>query len=286
MDVQTEGPTQLSPETTQFYKDAAESQLKPKSTGKLAKALAKAQSEFKAVNKSKTAKGQSFSYKYADLNDVLEMAIPLLSKNGIAFMQPLVRVGDKTYVITRLQLDDEIMEDAGLPIPAQVKPQELGMYVSYYRRYLVSSFLGISADEDTDGPPQDNKPTQPSVSVQPEVKKDPRKVIKSEPKKEEPAPQVQTTAQPSENLNGVVATDEDIPNNISSVPDAGQRKDYIARLKDLIGKSSKDGVQHFIAGVVGGEFTTSTLTKAQWDQSLVALETADKEGKLKEVLNG
>src|SRR5579862_6969018 len=119
-------------------------------TGKLAEALAKAQAEFKTVKKDKIAKGEKFSYKYADLSSVLEMIIPALTKYGISFTQPLRREGDKMFVVTRIQLGDEVLEDAGLPIPTQVRPQELGTYLSYYRRYGVSTFLGIAADEDTD----------------------------------------------------------------------------------------------------------------------------------------
>lgn len=255
-------------------------------SAEFADAFARAQKNFKPILKTKT--NPFFNSKYADLNGILEATIPALNAEGISFSQPFVEKNGKTYVVSRMLFKGEVYEDGGLSLPTQVKPQELISYSTYYKRGLSTSMFGVSADEDVDGNDADqqkgkkevSKP-QPSTSVQPA-----KKVTKAEVKKEEPAPQVQTAAQPSENLNGVVATDEDIPNNISSIPDAGQRKDYIARLKDLIGKSSKDGVQHFIAGVVGGEFTTSTLTKAQWDQSLVALETADKEGKLKEVLNG
>jgi len=282
-------PTQTEPEkfNPELAKVAAEVVLGRK--GKLAKALAKAQSKFTTVKKSKTAKVKGktadgrqyeYEYKYADLADILGMALPCLANEGVAFSQPLRRKDGKLYVITRLEFEDEIKEDDGLVIPEQVKPAELGSYLSYYRRYGVSTFLGISSEEDTDAPEESVKvESKSSASVQEPPKKG-RPATKTETKKEE-AQQVNPAAQSSSTFQ---ATEDDVPNNISPLPDAGQRKDYIARLKELISKSDKDKVQHFIAGIVGGEFTTSTLTIAQWNEALGKMESADKEGKLKEVL--
>lgn len=270
--------------------------LAVKSVGKLAKALAKAQKNFKTVNKSKVAKVKgktatgneySYEYKYADLADILQMALPALSAEGIAFSQPLRRKDGKLYVITRLEFEDEVKEDDGLAVPEQVKPAELGSYLTFYRRYGVSTNLGISTEEDTDAPEEKVvvSPNKQSTSELP--KKEPRKVTKKEDSIGDLGcgcgPNVRCAKHTGQS-SGFQATDEDVPNNISSIPDAGQRKDYIARLKELIAKSDKDSVQKFIATVVGGEFTTNTLTKAQWDESLGKMETAEKAGKLKELV--
>jgi len=264
-------------------------------TGKLAEALAKAQAEFKTVPKSKTAKGEKFSYKYADLNDVLGMAVPILARHGIAFMQPIRRDGDKTYVVTRIQLGSEFMEDAGLPIPLQVRPQELGTYLTYYKRYSVSSFLGISADEDTgavETRPDFKSDAKPSASESHDMMADKIFPPKPEVKRGRPANKpnevirtsVSPNAGPQEetNVHGVAITDKDLP-EFDDKPTPAERKEYQTRLKSFIALTSVDRVKAFVNSAVGGQSTTN-LTKSQWDNVLSKLDAAKAENKLEELL--
>jgi hypothetical protein len=76
-------------------------------TGKLADALAKAQAEFKAIKKDKTAKvrmkaGGEYSYNYADLSSVIDATKEALSKNGLAIMQPVEFQGERLVLHTKL----------------------------------------------------------------------------------------------------------------------------------------------------------------------------------------
>lgn len=124
-------------------------------TGKLAEALAKAQLEFTAVKKSRTASiptksGKDYSYNYADLADVLDMCRPILNKHGIALSQPLRLMDGKIRVSTRIQLGAEVLESDGIAINENLLPREFGAMLTYWRRYDGSSFLGISTEDDID----------------------------------------------------------------------------------------------------------------------------------------
>jgi hypothetical protein len=149
----------------------------------LPEALCAAQSEFTVVPKSRTATvtGQnkksgasySYSYKYADLSDVLRMALPILTRHGIAVSQPIRRKNnakgeEKLYLVTRLLFtriaagvaqetplphamrELEVLEDDGLELSDADDPQELGIDQSYWRRYGFCGLVGISPEEDTD----------------------------------------------------------------------------------------------------------------------------------------
>lgn len=110
-------------------------------------ALAKAQANFTAVAKNRTAgKGGSFSYQYADYADVLEMALPCLAKEGLAFMQPIH--GDKMSCFLGHSSGQWIKASANCPQAPKIQDQ--GAVFTYMKRYTMSALLGVSAQEDTD----------------------------------------------------------------------------------------------------------------------------------------
>jgi len=116
---------------------------------KLFGALAKAQANFTAVAKNRTAgKGgsSSFSYRYADYADVLEMALPHLAKEGLAFMQPIH--GDKMSCFLVHSSGQWIKASANCPVAQKIQDQ--GSVFTYMKRYTMSALLGVSAQEDTD----------------------------------------------------------------------------------------------------------------------------------------
>ncbi|MGB9407744.1 MAG: ERF family protein [Terracidiphilus sp.] len=134
------------------------------SVAALAKALAAAQAEYVTVPKSKTAKvkmksGGEFSYNYADLADCLSMALPRLSKHGIAFSQPHVIFPDgKLRVVTFLLHESgEWMESDGIEISEEGDPQQFGAEATYFRRYDGCSLIGVAPDEDTDAQQAGNR---------------------------------------------------------------------------------------------------------------------------------
>lgn len=121
-------------------------------------ALIKAQKEFVPVPKTRTANvvskktGARYSYKYADLADVLGMALPILTKHGIGVLQPNIMVDGTLRICTRLihESGQWLMSD-GIALSEEQEPQDLGTDSTYYRRYDACSLLAIVAEEDLDG---------------------------------------------------------------------------------------------------------------------------------------
>lgn len=124
--------------------------------GGLARALIQVQKALPMVQKTKTANvpmkgGGSYSYSYADLADVTAAALPLLTANGLAFMCA-PRMNDKGgYELAGVLMHESGEERTGaLPLHGN-DPQQIGGAITYHRRYLLGSMLGIVTDDDADG---------------------------------------------------------------------------------------------------------------------------------------
>ena len=259
-----------------------------KTTGDLDKALAAAQAEFKPVNKSKTAKVRGekngrpyeYSYKYADLGDILSMALPLLSKNGVSFSQPLRRRDGKLVVVTRLACGNEVLEDDGLLIPEAVKPQELGTYLTYYRRYSASTALGISTDEDVDGPSDGGEVKETSSSGQ--VKK--LNPIDRGQHRHSVLPgdsAIPVNPEPTTGTDKFVASESDIPSNIGSAPD----KTVMTKIKaDLKGLGVEMDKLKAYSLKVTGKAETKLITTQEWNDLIKSLTDAKAIGTIEQLV--
>jgi ERF superfamily len=141
----------------------------------LAAALAKAQGEFPPVPKNRTAEiptktGGKYSYKYADLSDLIAAVTPALSRNSLAISQ------DPTVIDGKLCLETMIMHASGewksgiYPLQSFERPQEMGSEITYARRYTMAALLGVHAEEDEDGAlasnSNDNRPHVPPQANQ------------------------------------------------------------------------------------------------------------------------
>ena len=136
---------------------------KSESIGKLAEALAKAQSAFAPIEKSKSAKvkmrsGGEYSFDYADLHAVLTAVTPALAANGLALLQDAETAPGAVKVSAwLLHSSGEWMQSSPVTVPVAVsqetggsRPQEVGGAISYARRYVVSSLLSIASTEEDD----------------------------------------------------------------------------------------------------------------------------------------
>jgi hypothetical protein len=121
-------------------------------TEAFAKAFVAAQKAFPSIGKGRTAAMGNYSYKYADLGDVLDAALPVLHANGLALSQAPVSEDGNIGVETRLYHESGHSESFGvLLLPAGGTPQNAGSAMTYARRYAACAALGIVADEDDDG---------------------------------------------------------------------------------------------------------------------------------------
>ncbi len=126
-------------------------------------ALALAQGEMPAVKMN--SQNPFLKNKYADLGAVIETSRPILAKHGLAIIQTPVSDGDKIGVTTMLiHSSGEWVEETIFINTSESKglssAQTVGVTISYLRRYSWASFLGLYADEDTDGNKSDAKPVQ------------------------------------------------------------------------------------------------------------------------------
>ena len=123
--------------------------------GELFGAMAKCQSEFKAVHKGAAA----HKYNYADLESVLNASMEITSKNGIAVVQMNVSkiVGKTLFVGVKTILGHEsggwISSEIYIPTmktKMNTIVQMAGVNMTYLRRYGIQAALGL-ATTDNDG---------------------------------------------------------------------------------------------------------------------------------------
>lgn len=97
-----------------------------------------------------------YNSKYFDVNKVLEVIKPLLSKHGIVCMQPLSStiIGDRvTPTLTTVFINADNAEDkmvSSIPLPEVPDAQKFGAAITYFRRYALVSALGLQGEEDDD----------------------------------------------------------------------------------------------------------------------------------------
>jgi hypothetical protein len=120
--------------------------------GALAGALAKAQTEFAPVNRSKTVTvqtktGGSYKFAYAPLDTILAAVREPLSKNGLVLVQML----DEGALVTTLLHESGASIGGRVDLPATTDIQGFGSAITYLRRYAIQALLGIAAEEDDDG---------------------------------------------------------------------------------------------------------------------------------------
>ena len=121
-------------------------------------ALVEAQGKFGKLKKDRavevsTRGGGAYSFRYATLDETIGMLRPVLSDCGLAFLQPIVPGPNGGLVlVTRIQHRDGEWMEAAVPLPdPKGDYQAFGSAVTYFKRYSITAFLGITSDEDDDG---------------------------------------------------------------------------------------------------------------------------------------
>lgn len=124
----------------------------------LIKSLCKAQGEMEGAKKGKV--NPAFKSKYADLDAVMEAIREPLSSNGLAFVQTMdINESNYTILTTTLWHVGGASISSRMLIPVMGgKAQDLGSFITYYRRYSLMALVGI-APEDDDGNAASGKPS-------------------------------------------------------------------------------------------------------------------------------
>lgn len=133
--------------------------IDPASMGLLFAALAAAQGEFQPIEKNRAVTitsrkegGRSYSFRYADLQEIGAKTTPALSKNSLCLMQPVTdRQRGGTIIRTILGHSSGARVESILEVPrGDGDIKTFGAYITYLRRYVVSAMLGVAADDDLD----------------------------------------------------------------------------------------------------------------------------------------
>lgn len=116
-------------------------------------ALAAAQAEFKTI--AKNCVNPAFGSKYADLQSILDGTRPALNRHGLYLFQRVMSSKDGVSVETCVTHASGGTLSSGvlfIPVISPKNPaQAFGSAETYARRYSLSAFLGVCADEDDDG---------------------------------------------------------------------------------------------------------------------------------------
>lgn len=128
----------------------------------IAKALVALQSEVQGMGK--TAKNDHFKNAYTPLDEVMDTALPLLTKNKLALTSWPMTIGSEHFLRVVL------LHESGANTQSDIKlllvkqdPQGLGSAITYTRRQTVMAILGLSSkDDDDDGNKASNHQPAPS----------------------------------------------------------------------------------------------------------------------------
>tara|TARA_R110002020_G_scaffold240377_1_gene453230 strand:+ start:10561 stop:11145 length:585 start_codon:yes stop_codon:yes gene_type:complete len=113
------------------------------------KSLAAFQQECPVIHKG--TKG--YGYSYADLPAIFEVIMPILKKYNLGFTQ-LIDGTELRTILYHTITGDTIESCAAIPQNVEMKGmntfQVYGSAITYFRRYALSSLLGIITDKDND----------------------------------------------------------------------------------------------------------------------------------------
>lgn len=116
-------------------------------TSKLYSKLANVKSELKSVIKN--SDNPFFKSKYADLNSHIDVVEPLMEKNKLLLLQPVVSTERGNAVYTKI-VDTETGEMivSSMNLVGEVDMQKAGSAVTYARRYTLAALLAMKAEDD------------------------------------------------------------------------------------------------------------------------------------------
>lgn len=121
----------------------------------LFKALANFQYEVPILHRD--TKG--FGYTYVDLPEIIRVITPYLQKHGLGFTQ-LIEGNKLKTIIFHFESGESIESSADIPeetMKGMNKFQTLGSAITYLRRYMLSSALGLVTDKDLDATSLEDK---------------------------------------------------------------------------------------------------------------------------------
>jgi hypothetical protein len=227
-------------------------------------ALSLAQAEFPKIEKTKSA----YNYKYAPMDEIELKIRPVLIKHGLAVFHPINHVGESgkqaVGALIVHALGGRFWCD-GLIIQESAKPQDQGGHITYGRRYVYCSMLGITSQDD-DESVLAKSPRRSTVTRRDGVAQDGRAPIAGR-SSVPPAP---------------VGDSGSIPD--PSLPTKQERIEYVARLGNYRKQVTDDALRAFLLRESGAS-ETRLIAKKDWLKLLTQLDDALAKGKLLEAVS-
>lgn len=133
----------------------------------LAGALVAALAELTVVHAARTADAGSYSYKYADIGDVVKLTRPVLARHGLVALTPLHDHGTGLACsVVIVHTSGERLDLGPFPFPHGRDAQATGSMVTYHRRYALVAALGMAAGDDDDGAAAKPRPSEAERAAQ------------------------------------------------------------------------------------------------------------------------
>ena len=107
------------------------------------KKLYKVQKEIRAISKNST--NPFYKSKYFDINSLIKQLMPILEKYNLLLLQPMSE-GSQYSKIVDVDTGDSV--ESSLSLPINLDAQKIGSAITYYRRYILQSLLGLQAEDD------------------------------------------------------------------------------------------------------------------------------------------
>lgn len=134
-----------------------------------------ARADIEAAQLTKNAQNPHFKNTYANLAAHQELVLPILDKHGL-FWRCSTDVDDNGLLILRYgvygKADGELI-DGGRYLLGTVdsKPQEMGSAITYARRYVLSLFFNLNAEDDDGNSSSGITTKAPATTSKPKVGK-------------------------------------------------------------------------------------------------------------------
>lgn len=153
---------------------------KSETIDKLAAAMANFQKEVPQIKmdsevKVTTRTGGSYTFKYATLNNIVDTVKDTLAKHGLSVSQ---LIGDKNITTIIMHSSGQwLATTSSIKVSDTATAQEEGSAITYKRRYMYASALGLITDPDDDGNVASGNQAQPTkkAETKQEAKKEPVK---------------------------------------------------------------------------------------------------------------
>jgi hypothetical protein len=110
---------------------------------------------------SKNAENPHFRKKYADLAGILEVVEPALAEQGLLLLQP-VEGGHVHTLIVDTESGESVVSAMAIP-ESITDPQKLGSAITYFRRYTLTSLLGLKVEDDDGNGASKPQPPAPAA---------------------------------------------------------------------------------------------------------------------------